>query len=108
MCLDLQWSPLSSAWCRSLRNMGNRKLLGKLLSLKSNGWGLWHTGCAWIRFMCARNNGRMAHGCKMIQLGFLSMILCVRMTVVDKQDKLITKTQPLYFVTGFSFSFVDM
>lgn len=56
--------------------------------MKSSGWGLWHTGCGWVRFMCVWNSGRMADEFKMIQLDLLSMISCVRMTAVDKQDKI--------------------
>lgn len=47
--------------------------------------GFIHT---WVRFMRAWNSGSMADGCKMIQLGLLSIMSCVRMTAVEKQDKI--------------------
>lgn len=49
----------------------------------------------------------MADGCKIIQLGLLSTILCVRMAAVDKQDKINNEETTNILLYWIFFPFVD-
>lgn len=62
----------------------------------------------WVRFTCSWNSGRMADGCKIILLGLLSIISCVRVTAVDKQDKINDEDPTTILCSGFFFSFIDI
>lgn len=54
--------------------------------------------------MCAWNSGRMADECKIILLGLLSIISCMRMTAVDKKDKINNDDPTTMLCSGYFFS----